>query len=770
MICRPCRRPGCEQQDVESCVTSPVTSPQATSPGTAVSAARSNASRAATVESQPTCQSGVSASPRKVGRGNGSPFGAISIATTFRSGFSAAHAQKAFGLAGHGRRFLLSIEFQVFITLAIVADVLTFSVETAIAHQIDEDSVPIWTSWISYVTLALYALEIILKLLCFSMHILCRDKWFLLDVVIVVVSAILISGPGSIVVVAKLGKVVFRSIRGLAKAGLLALRLKPMSQAAMNMVSKNKYRYVDLENNIDLDLSYISTDLVAMGVPTTGFANSFARNPLNEVARFFTLNHPDQFRVYNCCPEMPYPVQPFVDAGGSVTCIQIQDHTPPLMEQFVAFLQDAREFKSISSANTIAIHCKAGKGRTGSLSCAWLLYSRRRKTPEDALDLFARRRTDMRVKGKLRGVETPSQVRYVNQVFQHLQRTDSWLRSPGPPPPLPTPVAKLKFLSLEGGFFARPENLAPVRILVQFLGGAAPIAETVTEIGEIDPTVEVVPLGDVAVQGDIRVSIFKESSPGFSAHEAVLAAPENFNKAKGLLAYFCFHTGFMRSEQTTGDSGGAGADGTMRLGVMEIDKACKNVHTKNGKGLFGKDSYISLHFTGGHAPPPVSPAARSYCSTSPARSYGVPSPKSLGGRSPPALRVQTAAWSSGVCEAPSPSGGGGSKSPATIYEVGEPVSAVGGKYSGAADEVAGPPGRDRSGGTTWRALGQMLGNRTQDSSNSEPEAEELPSERHAAERPAAEAAPPAEHSEGCSAPSSSGPTAGADGRATEVAV
>merc|ERR1719356_1944783 len=112
---------------------------------------------------------------------------------------------------------------------------------------------------------------------------------------------------------------------------------------------------------------------------------------------------------------MPYPEEPFSQAGGSMSCFQIQDHSPPRMEQFLAFLADARKFRGESEDNIIAVHCKAGKGRTGSLCCAWLLYAKKKRTVQDALDLFAYRRTDPRMRGRLRGVETPSQVRYIRQ-------------------------------------------------------------------------------------------------------------------------------------------------------------------------------------------------------------------------------------------------------------------------------------------------------------------------------------------------------------------
>merc|ERR1712185_787633 len=107
------------------------------------------------------------------------------------------------------------------------------------------------------------------------------------------------------------------------------------------------------------------------------------------------------------------------------------------MDKFVAFVAQARMFLARSKANVIAIHCKGGKGRTGSMCCAWLLYARVATSPREALEQFANARTDKRIAGKLCGVETPSQVRYVYQLHNHLRRVRAWSTTPEPPPKCP---------------------------------------------------------------------------------------------------------------------------------------------------------------------------------------------------------------------------------------------------------------------------------------------------------------------------------------------
>jgi hypothetical protein len=506
-------------------------------------------------------------------------------------------------LRGKGRRFLLSVEFQIFMTLIILGDVASFVIEE---FAVENGENPEWPRVVAIVTLALYSVEIIAKLLCFGIHGFFRDMWNVFDMFVVLGSAALFDfGPGGILVAARLTKLATRIIKAVAKLLRVLLRLKPMSQAAKSKVSKNKFRFVDVENNLDLDLTYIDKDLVAMGVPTVGFWNTFVRNSLYEVARFFKINHQGHFRVYNACPEMPYPEWPFNKVGGSMTCYKIQDHSPPRMEQFLTFLEDARQFRSAHEENVIAIHCKAGKGRTGSLCCAWLLYAKKQKTAEKALEMFAERRTDQRISRKLRGVETPSQIRYVNQLFEHLKRTDSWMHSPYPPPSIPTPTVTLHELKIEGDFFAHPEKIKGLRVLVQCFESDTNVSEPALETDTFLPSEEFVTLGDIVVKGDVRVALFATKGKNFSAREAMFAAPKNFNKSKGLLAYFCFHTGFMYAEDEAPSSASSRTafGGTFEVDVSEMDKASKRIKTEKKDGRFNEGSSMVLHFSGGFVPP-----------------------------------------------------------------------------------------------------------------------------------------------------------------------
>jgi hypothetical protein len=85
-----------------------------------------------------------------------------------------------------------------------------------------------------------------------------------------------------------------------------------------------------------------------------------------------------------------------------------------------AFSYDLRYLVGLIQAdkdNVVAVHCKAGKGRTGLILVAYLLYSGNKSTAAEALDFYGWSRT---TDGK--GVTITSQIRYVHYFEQQLRQ------------------------------------------------------------------------------------------------------------------------------------------------------------------------------------------------------------------------------------------------------------------------------------------------------------------------------------------------------------
>eukprot|EP00281_Chroomonas_sp_CCMP1168_P003530 CAMPEP_0206269242 /NCGR_PEP_ID=MMETSP0047_2-20121206/32174_1 /ASSEMBLY_ACC=CAM_ASM_000192 /TAXON_ID=195065 /ORGANISM="Chroomonas mesostigmatica_cf, Strain CCMP1168" /LENGTH=152 /DNA_ID=CAMNT_0053697691 /DNA_START=114 /DNA_END=568 /DNA_ORIENTATION=- len=114
---------------------------------------------------------------------------------------------------------------------------------------------------------------------------------------------------------------------------------------------------------------------------------------------------------------------------SQVLRIPFEDHAPPLLLEMMQFCRDASAYMRRDPRNIIAVHCKGGKGRTGVLIAAFLLYVGHRRCALDALELFTFRRTenydpDLGLEGSFshyrnkrrcnQTVEGPSQIRYVH--------------------------------------------------------------------------------------------------------------------------------------------------------------------------------------------------------------------------------------------------------------------------------------------------------------------------------------------------------------------
>jgi len=332
-----------------------------------------------------------------------------------------------------------------------------------------------------------------------------------------------------------------------------------------------------------------------MAMPTESCVKSGFRNRLKDVVRFFSTRHPEGFRIYNACPEYPYPDTGFVNAGGKVVHFQIQDHTPPTMAQFVEFLTDVYGFRQEVRSSVIAVHCKGGKGRTGSLICSWLIFWRRLQ-PDKALYFFARNRTDEHIdNNKLCGVETPSQVRYIYQLHKYLQSKGFWdTATPpsGPPPPLGIPTRiSVTALHFEDGLIAHPAKMGRIKVLVQC--GGVNISDLVQETDYFEADVVSIPLNGAVVGGDVRISVFAEKGlKGMSALDAIKSSSNAYN-ARGIKLFFLFHTDFLDltlSHDSTTPK--AVEPGKFRVGVEHLDRA----HKKVKKGTHAAGSSAVLHY------------------------------------------------------------------------------------------------------------------------------------------------------------------------------
>lgn len=171
--------------------------------------------------------------------------------------------------------------------------------------------------------------------------------------------------------------------------------------------SADRRRYQS--EGFDLDLAYITRNMSAMAWPATNFETLF-RNGMGDVVRFFETKHPGSHRIVNLCSERSYTTTPnFSDARTYA----MDDHNPGELSLLLEFCRDSHSYiQQEPSSRTVSVHCKGGKGRTGTMICCYLLYTGLKTTAEDALYHFARLRTKVG-SSEFQGVQAPSQHRYV---------------------------------------------------------------------------------------------------------------------------------------------------------------------------------------------------------------------------------------------------------------------------------------------------------------------------------------------------------------------
>ncbi|CAD8139036.1 unnamed protein product [Paramecium pentaurelia] len=151
-----------------------------------------------------------------------------------------------------------------------------------------------------------------------------------------------------------------------------------------------------------LIINDITPQIIAMGYPADNF-ESLYRNSLDEVQRFLNTRHPEKYKVINLCSERQYRHDLFY----KVVEFPFEDHQPPPFQIILPFCLTVSKWLK-KQDRVVAVHCKAGKGRTGTMISCYLLFSKQYDSSKDALKYYAMIRTQNQ-----EGVTIPSQARYV---------------------------------------------------------------------------------------------------------------------------------------------------------------------------------------------------------------------------------------------------------------------------------------------------------------------------------------------------------------------
>ncbi|KAG6585121.1 putative phosphatidylinositol-3,4,5-trisphosphate 3-phosphatase [Phytophthora cinnamomi] len=123
-------------------------------------------------------------------------------------------------------------------------------------------------------------------------------------------------------------------------------------------------------DGFDLDLTYITPKLIAMGYPASGIEKTY-RNSVNKVSKLLNLRHPNTYRVYNL-NERSYDYSKF---ERRVAEFGFPDHHPPPLQMLLDIMYDMIQWVSKDPRHVIVVHCVDGIGRTGLVCSCYMLLT-----------------------------------------------------------------------------------------------------------------------------------------------------------------------------------------------------------------------------------------------------------------------------------------------------------------------------------------------------------------------------------------------------------
>jgi len=175
-----------------------------------------------------------------------------------------------------------------------------------------------------------------------------------------------------------------------------------------------------------LDLCYVTDTIIATSGPGATYPQVAYRNPLKDLVKFLDLKHGTQWAIWEFRAEgTGYPDE---EVYGRVWHYPWPDHHPPpfaliplIMGSMRNWLKDEKE-----EGRVVVVHCKAGKGRSGTVCCSYLI-SEEGWTPEEAMQRFTERR--MRP-GFGVGISIPSQRRWIGYVDRWAKGGKVYLERP----------------------------------------------------------------------------------------------------------------------------------------------------------------------------------------------------------------------------------------------------------------------------------------------------------------------------------------------------
>lgn len=143
-----------------------------------------------------------------------------------------------------------------------------------------------------------------------------------------------------------------------------------------------------------------------MAFPAQGMERVY-RNDMQHVADYLNSKHQDRYIIFNLS-ERFYDSVAF---SGQVLDFGWPDHQAPSFTLLIEIIKSIDCWLASDKSNVVVVHCMAGRGRTGTALCSYMLYSGIFEDLQTCLKYYAYQRSK-----KGQGVTQPSQLRYLSYV------------------------------------------------------------------------------------------------------------------------------------------------------------------------------------------------------------------------------------------------------------------------------------------------------------------------------------------------------------------
>ncbi|XP_047527395.1 cyclin-G-associated kinase isoform X1 [Vanessa atalanta] len=180
-------------------------------------------------------------------------------------------------------------------------------------------------------------------------------------------------------------------------AGSFLKNLKDTSSKVMQTVQQSIAR-------ADLDISYITSRVIVMSYPSELLESAYKTNHIEDVRLYLESHHPGG----KYCVFAPLEARarfPRRQLVADASLWAADELRAPLLAPTYALLQRMYRYLAQDDRAALVLACQDGKSRSCLLLCGLLMYARLVSVPEDALQIFAVKRTPINL--------PPSQLRYL---------------------------------------------------------------------------------------------------------------------------------------------------------------------------------------------------------------------------------------------------------------------------------------------------------------------------------------------------------------------